>query len=275
MAMILCRECGTQISNEATCCPKCGCPVVKEKKKRKKPVIIIAIAVVLLIVMLLFKYAIDSHLIFLSADSRMEYYFTTGVGSTTEDSAERAIEYFNKKYAGTAKEETAVEMLKTAVVDNFDYAALSAYEIAAGLNTDNADVVLLREVTAFLSNGTGVYDVLNSPSEYFGEWVLVFGRLNGVNGNRGCITLGSASSYSYIECFYNHAVYSGADWDNNRSREGGLVLAFGQIKRYSNSNDAYMQMLMSIDLLDYSGWEKIEAINEFGEALETIGYTFE
>ena len=76
MAMISCRECGAQISNEATCCPQCGCPVVKEKKKRKRPVII-AIAVVLLIVVLLFKYAVDNDLIFLSADSRMEYYFMT------------------------------------------------------------------------------------------------------------------------------------------------------------------------------------------------------
>lgn len=268
MAMISCRECGAQISNEATCCPQCGCPVVKEKKKRKRPVII-AIAVVLLIVVLLFKYAVDNHLIFLSADSRMEYYFMTDLRSS--DSGERSIEYFNKKYAGTTKEEAAVELLKTAIVDKIDnHACLStAYKIAAGLNTDNSDIVLLREVTAFLSKETGAGAILNSPSEYYGDWVYVFNWLDGVDGDRGCITLDS------LECFYNHAVYSGADWDNNRNRKGGTVLAFGRIRKYSNSNNAYMQMSMSIDLLDYSGWEKIEAINEFRKTLETFGYSFE
>lgn len=29
MALITCRECGAQISDAATTCPKCGCPVVK------------------------------------------------------------------------------------------------------------------------------------------------------------------------------------------------------------------------------------------------------
>ena len=267
MAMISCRECGAQISNEATCCPQCGCPVVKEKKKRKRPVII-AIAVVLLIVVIFLKYAVDDHLIFLSADSRMEYYFMTDLGSS--DAGERSIEYFNKKYAGTAKEEAAVELLKTAIVDKIDnLSTLSAYKIAAGLNTDNSDIVLLREVTAFLSKETMVGDILNSPSEYYGDWVYVFNWLDGVDGDRGCITLDS------LECFYNHAVYSGADWDNNRNRKGGTVLAFGRIRKYSNSNNAYMQMSMSIDLLDYSGWEKIEAINEFRKTLETFGYSFE
>lgn len=274
MAMISCRECGAQISNEATCCPQCGCPVVKEKKKRKRPVII-AIAVVLLIVVIFLKYAVDDHLIFLSADSRMEYYFMTDLRSS--DSGERSIEYFNKKYAGTTKEETAVELLKTAIVDaidNYDYlSTLSAYKIAAGLNTDNSDIVLLREVTAFLSKETMVGDILNSPSEYYGDWVHVFARLDGVDGDRGCITFDSYDSY--IECFYNHAAYSGADWDNNRNRNGGVVLAFGRIQKYSNSNNAYMQMSMSIDLQDYSGWEKIEAINEFRKTLETFGYPFE
>lgn len=195
----------------------------------------------------------------------------TDLGSS--DSGERSIEYFNKKYAGTAKEETAVELLKTAIVDaidNYDYlSTLSAYKIAAGLNTDNSDIVLLREVTAFLSKETGAGAILNSPSEYYGDWVYVFNWLDGVNGDRGCITLDS------LECFYNHAVYSGADWDNNRNSRGGTVLAFGRIRKYSNSNNAYMQMSMSIDLLDYSGWEKIEAINEFRKTLETFGYSFE
>ena len=197
----------------------------------------------------------------------------TDLGSS--DAGERSIEYFNKKYAGTAKEEAAVELLKTAIVDAIDnHACLStAYKIAAGLNTDNSDIVLLREVTAFLSKETMVGDILNSPSEYYGDWVHVFTRLDGVDGDRGCITLDSYDSR--IECFYNHAVYSGADWDNNRNSRGGTVLAFGRIRKYSNSNNAYMQMSMSIDLLDYSGWEKIEAINEFRKTLETIGYSFE
>lgn len=253
--------------------PPMWLPSCKREEKAERPVII-AIAVVLLIVVIFLKYAVDDHLIFLSADSRMEYYFMTDLRSS--DSGERSIEYFNKKYAGTAEEKTAVELLKTAIVDaidNYDYlSALSAYKIAAELNTDNSDIVLLREVTAFLSKETMVGDILNSPSEYYGDLVHVFTRLDGVDGDRGCITLGS---YSRIECFYNHAVYSGADWDNNRTRSGGAVLAFGQIKKYSNSNNAYMQMSMSIDLLDYSGWEKIEAINEFRKTLETFGYPFE
>lgn len=31
MALINCRECGKEISNEATSCPYCGCPVNEQK----------------------------------------------------------------------------------------------------------------------------------------------------------------------------------------------------------------------------------------------------
>lgn len=33
MALIKCSECGKEISNKATTCPNCGCPIEKEKKK--------------------------------------------------------------------------------------------------------------------------------------------------------------------------------------------------------------------------------------------------
>lgn len=33
MALIKCAECGKEISNKATTCPNCGCPIEKEKKK--------------------------------------------------------------------------------------------------------------------------------------------------------------------------------------------------------------------------------------------------
>ena len=32
MSLITCRECGTQVSNRATACPKCGAPVKKQSR---------------------------------------------------------------------------------------------------------------------------------------------------------------------------------------------------------------------------------------------------
>lgn len=64
MAMIKCRECGREISSEATTCPNCGCPVSNEtieqgvvitetplpKKTGKKKISVLAIVGILLVV---------------------------------------------------------------------------------------------------------------------------------------------------------------------------------------------------------------------------------
>lgn len=68
MALIKCSECGADVSEKASVCPKCGCPlditkqiVSDAKKKKKKKIIIVvgtilAIIIVLLMVFILIKY---------------------------------------------------------------------------------------------------------------------------------------------------------------------------------------------------------------------------
>lgn len=60
MALIKCSECGTQISDKASVCLKCGCPlditkqaILDEQKKKNKKIIIsivIALAIIVAIV---------------------------------------------------------------------------------------------------------------------------------------------------------------------------------------------------------------------------------
>ena len=59
MALIKCSECGANVSEKASICPKCGCPlditkqVVSEKKKRKKKKIVMIVVSILTILMFL------------------------------------------------------------------------------------------------------------------------------------------------------------------------------------------------------------------------------
>ena len=53
MAMIKCSECGSSISEKASICPKCGCPIkvtvdsLKRKKKKIRKLILLVIVGVL------------------------------------------------------------------------------------------------------------------------------------------------------------------------------------------------------------------------------------
>lgn len=59
MALIKCSECGADVSEKASACPKCGCPldiikqVMSDTKKKKYKKIIICLTVVLIITMIL------------------------------------------------------------------------------------------------------------------------------------------------------------------------------------------------------------------------------
>ncbi len=59
MALIKCSECSADISEKASVCPKCGCPldvtkqVISDAKKKKRKKIIIFLTVVLTIIMIL------------------------------------------------------------------------------------------------------------------------------------------------------------------------------------------------------------------------------
>ena len=49
MALIYCRECGNQISDQALNCPKCGAPQPKQNKKRNNNGLIIFLIILVLI----------------------------------------------------------------------------------------------------------------------------------------------------------------------------------------------------------------------------------
>lgn len=62
MALIKCSECGADVSEKASMCPKCGCPLditkqiisdTKKKKKKKKIIVIVAIILAIMIVILI------------------------------------------------------------------------------------------------------------------------------------------------------------------------------------------------------------------------------
>ncbi len=82
MALIKCRECGKEISSEATSCPNCGAPVKEDEIKKeikagikigKKIAIIFIIALLLIIVVaFIFGYFIPSHT-YVTKDSNGEY----------------------------------------------------------------------------------------------------------------------------------------------------------------------------------------------------------
>ena len=278
MALIICKECGEQISSEAACCPKCGCPVSAKKQKKKSRKLLIIIPIVLILCAGFFKYAVDEHLIFLSAESKMDYYFNRTCMDNSEENIEAAIEYFNSKFSGTENETAAVDMLKDTIINHHAYSEPLVYtfdHIVDGLDTDNADVEILREVTDFLISIPSIYDIQNSPSQFYGETVAVSSTLQGVDVDRKSVKLNGAASI--FECIYDDVVYIGADWENNRNRSGGNVLAYGLVKKYSDSDKAYLQMFTCVDLMDdrheNTNWETITAIYEFKNALEAIGYT--
>lgn len=60
MALIKCSECGADISEKASACPKCGCPLAvtkqvisdAKKKKRKKIFIFLTVALTIIIILL-------------------------------------------------------------------------------------------------------------------------------------------------------------------------------------------------------------------------------
>ena len=66
MALIKCKECGKEISDQATTCPNCGCPInddtyTKEVKASKRVAIfIIAILIIVCLVGFIFGYFIPA-----------------------------------------------------------------------------------------------------------------------------------------------------------------------------------------------------------------------
>jgi hypothetical protein len=99
--------------------------------------------------------------------------------------------------------------------------------------------------------------------------VLLSGRLEKVDDDRGAIKL-EGSSYSTFECFYNTQLYSGiADWSSNQNSSGNSVLCYGLIKQYSDSNKTYMTMLSSADSSECDTQEAIDFIL----TLESLPYS--
>lgn len=270
MAMITCRECGEEISSKAKKCPKCGCPT-KPSGAKKKVIFILLGVLVLVIAAGTFEWGLRTHKFFLSADSRMQYYFEASLYSqSVEDqlkATEMASAYFNEKYAGTDKEEYAIEMLKEAVERQFGpgmvfskYYTSYLYEVVSKMETNNEDIETLRDATKVLADAVYIYDIENAPADYIGKTVCVTGRLDKVDTDRGSIRING------FECFFGtSAFYSGTDWTSNRLASGGTVFAVGQIKKYSDSTNPYMQMTLCAYSDEYSLWEAFEMLRDFAE----------
>lgn len=70
MALIKCKECGKEISDQATSCPNCGAKLQTEEQK----LIVIVVAIIIIIVSIYFMFKGTSKLLNSdSDDSRLKY----------------------------------------------------------------------------------------------------------------------------------------------------------------------------------------------------------
>lgn len=58
MALIKCSECGKEISDRASSCPNCGCPIDNVSKKRinKKIIIVFLVAILFICIFIFFHF---------------------------------------------------------------------------------------------------------------------------------------------------------------------------------------------------------------------------
>ena len=185
MALIKCSECGSEISEKAQVCPKCGCPVdvskeiIATNKKKKIKKISIFVSVLLIIAIL-----IVTVVKIMNRPNTDGYFSETRWGMTMEQV---------KKILG---EDATINEDKDAVLYNYeDYEGKSG--IDAMISCDCADDSL-KKVTVFLTNGD---DSSYTDSKLIDECTEDFNKLYG-EAEKDSITTFWNTPKSKIELSY-------------------------------------------------------------------------
>lgn len=185
MALIKCSECGSDVSEKASACPKCGCPIdaikeiiVNQKKKKTKNIIkgVATFAVLALIIIAI--------VMFINRPNTDGYYQDTKWGMS--------IKQVKKELGHGAK---IIEDKESVINTIEDYEGKTG--IDAMISCDFKDESL-QKVTLFLTNGE---NSLYTDSKLIDEYTARFDKLYGESEQDGFTTFWN-SPKSRIEIFY-------------------------------------------------------------------------
>lgn len=174
----------------------------------------------------------------------MEYYFDMAVQGP--DFQKEAVDFFNKKYAGTSHESTGITFLEEAI-NNDDLSLVSSdfYEMLPSLKTDNKEVAALSKGLEILNTATSITSIYANPDTYAEKEVFIVGFFSENDLKRKEVKLTSGDGNASIECYYgSEEVFStGMNWENYSETSyyyEPIALAYGYMRQYNNSEDVYM-----------------------------------
>lgn len=172
MALIKCSECGSDISEKATECLKCGCPmsVIKDniskakKAKRKKIMVILSLIVAVIIIICIIAKLINQ-------PNKSGYYQDTKWGMTTEQLKQKL-----------GDDVIVNDEKKTILLVKDDYDGKVGIDAMISYDCDGDS---LKKITVMLSNGD---DSSYTDSKLIDEYAKELDSLYGESLNDGIIT---------------------------------------------------------------------------------------
>ncbi|MBP8640252.1 MAG: helix-turn-helix transcriptional regulator [Oscillospiraceae bacterium] len=236
-------------------------PRKNNKRLSKRVIKIGGIALSVVVVSLSVYLLIANHIVFLSSNAKMQYYFLTAM--TTDSSyIEKSVSLFNEIYAGTNDEDKALSYFESAVEQSVGFRGRSSFELASlipqfsGMSADNEQFEKLLDGANTLLLAVDIDDICNYPEKYAEKEVMITGEISSIDPKREMITFNSeyqSVSNNSIELNYSmeKASGTGTDWDNLYPDSSARV-AYGYLKKYSNLNGNYLIIYQFIRLDDFS-----------------------
>ena len=194
MALIKCTECGHELSEKATCCPKCGCPIdtiittnndikqeLKKDKIKKISKILLIVLVVCLLIFSLVKFFTreDSSGLYdknewgTSLENIQEKYPDGSLGKDKDD--ENIIEY-----SITQHNFKGLEGIEAFVVFRFKENALDNISVVT-LTSDDAKSNVISLKDTLLDKYTDIYGKHEAPDSSSYEWTTKKSQITLIN----------------------------------------------------------------------------------------------
>lgn len=218
-------------------------PDQNKKSSNNKTVKVLVYVFVAILVVVGLQFFQNGNIIFQSNHDRIKQHLYS-------ENMNEVVEIFNKKYAGTEDEKEAIEILKTFVESRITSLNFSEFDnVIKSLDSEDPQLKMLSDGLQKIQLKVGINNIYADPQSYIGKEVLIVGDVTSNDLKRKVLRVESNDKNASVECSYEFVQRLGLvniDWVNY-SAWGGPGIVYGHVRKYNNSDDAYIEILNFCD----------------------------